>query len=247
MTNPLGHTRTVIARNHAMIAPDTHVIAPLTGWRNTPGAVLIAPDMGAGFCHYLAMLSRESSFTGQTEYVERFILVREGAGKIVLDRKTHALKPGSFAFIAPNVPHEITTTKAMKLIVFEKVYQPIEAAVEPKSVVGHIDNRPASPFMGDPDAMLAALLPGDESFDLAVNLFTFKPGAALPLVESHVFEHGLYMTQGQGIYRLDNQWFPVQENDVIWMGPFCPQWFCAYGKGPAQYLYSKNINRNPIA
>lgn len=247
MTNPLGHTRTVIARNHAMIAPDTHVIAPLTGWRNTPGAVLIAPDMGAGFCHYLAMLSRESSFTGQTEYVERFILVREGAGKIVLDRKTHALKPGSFAFIAPNVPHEITTTKAMKLIVFEKVYQPIEAAAEPKSVVGHIDNRPASPFMGDPDAMLAALLPGDESFDLAVNLFTFKPGAALPLVESHVFEHGLYMTQGQGIYRLDNQWFPVQENDVIWMGPFCPQWFCAYGKGPAQYLYSKNINRNPIA
>lgn len=246
MTHPLGHTRTVIARNHALIAPDSHVIAPLIGWRQTPGAVLISPDMGAGFCQYIARLTRESAFIGQLEYIERFLFVRSGDGQLVIDGKTHALRPGSFAFAAPNTPHEITTSTAMELIIFEKAYQAIESADEPMSVVGHIDERAASAFMGDSDAMLATLLPGDDSFDLAVNLFTFKPGAALPLVESHVFEHGLYMTQGSGIYRLGNDWFPVQEHDVIWMGPFCPQWFCAYGKGPAQYLYSKNINRNPI-
>ena len=34
--------------------------------------------------------------------------------------------------------------------------------------------------MGDPDAILKVLLPRDPRFDLAVNVFTFQPGAALP-------------------------------------------------------------------
>ena len=32
--------------------------------------------------------------------------------------------------------------------------------------------------------------------------------------------------------------------DAIWMGPFCPQWCCAYGTGPAKYLIYKDWNRD---
>jgi (S)-ureidoglycine aminohydrolase len=102
------------------------------------------------------------------------------------------------------------------------------------------------PFLGDPDALLQTLLPPDRAFDLAVNVFTFRPGAALPLVEVHVMEHGLLMLAGQGVYRLADAWYPVRQGDVIWMAPFCPQWFVAMGKEPARYLYYKDVNRDPL-
>ncbi len=60
-----------------------------------------------------------------------------------------------------------------------------------------------------------------------------NPERRLPLVEVHVMEHGLLMLEGQGVYRLGDDWYPVRQGDVIWMAPFCPQWFVAMGKGPS--------------
>ena len=54
------------------------------------------------------------------------------------------------------------------------------------------------------------------------------------------------MLEGQGVYRLGDDWYPVRKGDVIWMAPFCPQWFVAMGKGPARYLYYKDVNRDPM-
>ena len=85
----------------------------------------------------------------------------------------------------------------------------------------------------------------DPAFDMAVNIFTYRPGATLPFVEHHIMEHGLLMLAGQGVYRLENEWYPVREGDVIWMAPYCPQWFVAMGDSPASYLYYKNVNRLP--
>jgi (S)-ureidoglycine aminohydrolase len=56
-------------------------------------------------------------------------------------------------------------------------------------------------------------------------------------------EHGLLMLSGQGVYRLEDSWYPVAAGDVIWMAPYCPQWFVAMGKSPASYLYYKDVNR----
>ena len=81
---------------------------------------------------------------------------------------------------------------------------------------------------------------------MAVNIFTYDPGAALPFVETHVMEHGLLMLAGAGVYRLEDEWYPVQAGDVIWMAPFCPQWFVALGTEPAIYIYYKNVNRSPL-
>ena len=51
---------------------------------------------------------------------------------------------------------------------------------------------------------------------------TYQPGAALSQVEIHYMEHGLLMLKGGGIYRLGDQWYPMQAGDFIWMAPFCP-------------------------
>ena len=48
---------------------------------------------------------------------------------------------------------------------------------------------------------------------------------------------------GDGIYRMEDSWYPVQAGDAIWMTPYCAQWFVAMGKTPASYLYYKDVNR----
>jgi len=85
----------------------------------------------------------------------------------------------------------------------------------------------------------------DASFDFAVNVMNFEPGATLPMVEIHFMEHGLLMLAGGGIYRLGEQWYSVKAGDFIWMAPHCPQWFGALGKTPAKYLIYKDWNRQP--
>ena len=51
---PFGFTRTAVQRDHAFIAPDSHVTGPLPRWEQTGGVVLISPRMGAGFTQFLA-------------------------------------------------------------------------------------------------------------------------------------------------------------------------------------------------
>jgi (S)-ureidoglycine aminohydrolase len=95
-----------------------------------------------------------------------------------------------------------------------------------------------------PELVLKRLLPDDLVFDLAMNIFTFPPGFALPVTETHVMEHGLYMLEGQGLYYLGRDWHEVNAGDFIWMGPYCPQSFYATSSDPSRYIYYKNVNRD---
>jgi (S)-ureidoglycine aminohydrolase len=135
---------------------------------------------------------------------------------------------------------------ASRLCVFEKRYESLPGVAAPGTLVGNERDVRGEPFLGDSDALLQVLLPDEPAFDLAVNVFTYRPGATLPMVEVHVMEHGLLMLEGQGVYRLADSWYPVREGDAIWMAPYCPQWFVAMGKGPARYLYYKDVNRDPL-
>ena len=98
--------------------------------------------------------------------------------------------------------------------------------------------------MGVEELRLKKLLPDDLAYDLAMNIFTFPSGYSLPVIETHVMEHGLYMLEGQGLYYLGDAWREVGAGDFIWMGPYCPQGFFATGSEPARYIYYKNVNRD---
>ena len=236
--NPLGHTRTVVRRNHAVIAPDSHVVAALAGWDRARGVVLISPAMGAGFVQYLAHLEAGNSSAGAAAGVERFLYVMQG--KVTVEGRE--LGVGGYAYFPADRAHRIEARGAAKVLVIEKVFEP-GGAGRPEAVVEEEVAVASSPFMGDPDAQLKLLLPDSPAYDMAVNVFTYRPGAMLPQVECHVMEHGLVMLQGMGVYRLDDQWYPVQAEDVIWMAPYCPQWFIAGGKQASRYLYYKDVNR----
>ncbi len=128
---------------------------------------------------------------------------------------------------------------------FRKIFEPHPDLDVPPIVSGHARDVPDEAFMGNERARLQTLLPIDPRYDLAINIFTYQPGATLPFVETHIMEHGLLMLSGQGIYRLENDYYPVEAGDAIWMAPYCPQWFAAIGDVSASYLYYKDIHRLP--
>ena len=45
------HTRTTVRRDHAVIAPDTHVAGPVPGWSGAEHVLLIAPADGRALHH----------------------------------------------------------------------------------------------------------------------------------------------------------------------------------------------------
>jgi (S)-ureidoglycine aminohydrolase len=247
---PFGTTRSRVTRNYALITPDTHVNSPLVGWRNASAVVHIAPEMGARFTQYTATLESDAVSASPGMGVERFVFVLEGAVHLKTGGQSQDLGAGQFAFLPSDMLHEITTSHSAKspaarLAVFEKMYQ-AGAAATPTVRIGNQKDFRGEEFQNDPALRLQTLLPIEPQFDMAVNIFTYDSGGHLPQVEIHVMEHGLLMLEGAGIYRLGDEWFPVQAGDVIWMASYCPQWFVAMGKQPARYLYYKDIHRDRL-
>jgi (S)-ureidoglycine aminohydrolase len=246
-----GTTRSRVTRNYALITPDTHVTSPLVGWRNASAVVHISPEMGARFTQYTATLESDAVSASPGTGVERFVYVLDGAVHLNVGGQSTDLGAGQFAFIPPDTLHEFTTGRgakspAARLAVFEKRYQ-LGAAAAPGVRIGHGKDFSGNVFQNDPALRLQTLLPIEPQFDMAVNIFTYDSGGHLPQVEIHVMEHGLLMLEGTGIYRLGDEWFPVQAGDVIWMASYCPQWFVAMGKQPARYLYYKDIHRDRLS
>lgn len=238
----LGHTRSVSARNHALITPDTFVRAPLPGMRNATAIVHAAPAIGAAFTQYTAEFAAGGSLGPALG--QRFLYVLEGAVTLAVARKRHTLAAGGYAYL-PAIAHTVTAAAPARVSVIEKPYEPLAGTKAPGVIVGDETKIAGSPLNGDDWLTVRKLLPDEFPFDFQVNTMEFRPGATLPMVEVHVMEHGLVMLEGGGIYRLDDRWYPVTQGDFIWMGPYCPQWFGALGKTPAKYLLYKDWNRHP--
>ena len=57
--------------------------------------------------------------------------------------------------------------------------------------------------------------PDDLRHDMHVNIVTLAAGAVIPFAETHVMEHGLYILEGKGVYRLNQDWVEVEAGDFI--------------------------------
>jgi (S)-ureidoglycine aminohydrolase len=248
MSELFGHTRTVVRPRYALITPDGFVPSTLPGWKNAVVIVNISPVLnGPRFAQLQISLDETSSGAGNTGALEHFYFVVAGKCVAKIGGKKVALTTGSYAFVPPKTDFQFDdATQGTKLLVFQKQFQPLAGAKKIGVTVGHESDVTGNPFLGNEDARLQVLLPDELAFDMAVNIFTYQPGATLPFVETHIMEHGLLMLRGQGVYRLDADFHPVTAGDVIWMASYCPQWFVAMGKTPASYIYYKDVNRAPL-
>ncbi len=242
------HSRTTVRPDHAVIAPDGHVTGPVPGWSGAEHVQLIAPPMGARFSMALVRLQAggvagpPAAGCGRAVYVLDGVLALEAG-----EGRRYELGPGGVAYVPPGEAHSLTAATRVRACVIDKPHTILAGAARGRPVIEDATRLTPQDLLGDPRVRVTTLLPEDDALDLALNLMTFDPGASLPFVETHVMEHGLLVLEGSLVYRLGDSWYPVGAGDAIWMGPFCPQWCCAYGTGPASYLIYKDWNRDVMA
>jgi len=244
MSIPYGQTRTRIARRHALIAPDGHVKSEVPGITGAATIILINPALGAKFAQLLLTFETGGGAAMPANELQTVGYFETGGGVVTAGGAKQRVAAGVSFFSPAGESWSISSRKrGSRVSLFQKKFAPLEGQANPKGIIGDATTVPGEPLLGDPDVRLQTLLPDRLAFDLAVNILTYQPGATLPFVETHVMEHGLLMLAGQGVYRLEESWYTVAAGDVIWMAPFCPQWFVAMGKTPASYLYYKDVNR----
>ncbi|GAA3995197.1 (S)-ureidoglycine aminohydrolase [Hymenobacter fastidiosus] len=239
-------TRSVVKRNHAIIAPDGYINSVVPGWTNCTVNVIINEQLGARLAQTLVTLRAGGQLTGQTQASQIFFFVVEGQCEVSVGSQDRTLTPGQYVYVPVGQHYRFQNPiEGTQLLTFHKVYEPLEGHATPAVFFGERDLAKAPVYMNDEALRIQELLPNELGFDMAVNIFTYRTGGHLPMVETHIMEHGLMYLQGQAIYMLDNEWYPVRKGDSIWMAPYCQQWATAMGQEDSVYIYYKNVNRFP--
>ena len=242
MKPSLGQTRSDIRRNHALLTPESHEWITQPDWPGAELAYLITPDMGAKFAMGLVRCADGlTDIPPAPEGIARFIFVLQGEIGFATGP---TLQPDGYAFLPPNEPLTLNASAGASFVLFE--WRFLARGDIPAPVFGAVADIEGTPLRGDDWLMVQKMLPTDAGFDGEFNIMNFHPGASLAYVETHFMEHGLLMLDGGGVYRLDDQWYPVGAGDAIWMGSHVPQWFGALGREPSRYLIYKNYNRAPL-
>ncbi len=246
MSRLTANTRTVVKHNYALITEDSYVGSVMPGWENVDIRVVINPDMGAFISQHLIKLNNKSKVKDKTISTQVCYYVISGKCKFTVGGKTEQLTQGGYVYIPIGQDYEIKGQSKAELVAFYQPYEYLEGHDLPKVYFGNSNKVKKELYLNDPQLHMQYLLPDNLSMDFGVNIFTYNTGGNLPFVETHIMEHGLLYLQGEGIYRLDNDYYHVTKGDTIWMAPYCPQWFTAMGKQDAVYIYCKNVNRHSI-
>ncbi len=243
----LGHTRSAHRRDYLLQTPDSFVRIPLPCLTGAVAIVHTGAAAGAAFAEFTVEF--DPGGTLGSAGLQRFVYVLDGELTLRAPQAEHSLSAGAYAYVPAWMTHVIIASAGGRAVVIERRSCGGEAATDgcgPRLVVGREEACAATALGADRDVQVRSLMPDGDEYDFAVNTMTYQPGAALSQVEVHVMEHGLLMLEGGGIYRLGDDWHPVEAGDFMWMAPFCPQWFGAIGKTPAKYLIYKDWNQHPL-
>ena len=183
---------------------------------------------------------------------ESVVFVVGGTVSLTLEGSEHRLAPGGYAFLAPGEAWSVrnTDTNPATFHWIRKRYEPAPGLDAPASfVTNEQDIAPlAMPDTNGAWATTRFVDVTDLRHDMHVTIVTFEPGGLIPFAETHVMEHGLYVLEGKGVYRLNGDWVEVEAGDFMWLRAFCPQACYAGGPGRFRYLLYKDMNRHmPLA
>ncbi|MER1997765.1 MAG: bifunctional allantoicase/(S)-ureidoglycine aminohydrolase [Arthrobacter sp.] len=227
------------------------VASVLPEWQGTRAWILNRPVAGGAvtFAQYLMEVvpGGGSRAPEPQPHVESFIFVLDGGPlTVTIDGEPHGLGPGGFAYLPPERVWEAGNdgSKPARFLWIRKAYEPLAGHI-PAVVVGQESELEpvAMPGTGNKWRTTRMLPVDDLAYDMHVNVVTFEPGASIPFAETHVMEHGLYILEGKGVYRLNADWVEVQEGDYLSLRAFCPQACYAGGPSNFRYLLYKDVNR----
>lgn len=248
--NDILINRSVIKKNNfALIEPDGLVKNVIPGFEDCAVTILGSPQLGASFVDYLVTLEgngRHEKGFGE-KGIEVFVYVIEGSIKASADEESFELTEGGYLFCPDGVKLYFENNnkgEQSKLFLYKRRYMPLEGH-EAYVVSGNVNDIEYKNYEGMEDVGVKDLLPADLGFDMNFHILSFQPGASHGYIETHFQEHGAYLLTGEGMYNLDNVWYPVKKGDYLFMGGYSMQAAYAVGRGePLSYVYSKDCNRD---
>ena len=211
---------------------------PLTGFAETFSQYIVEVSPGGG-----------SDWPETDSNAEAAFFVVQGDLTLEVSGKKHRLASGGFAFMPAGQPYTVRN-KSKKPVTFHwirKAYESLEGLDPPDVIITSDKDVPPTP-MPDTDGRWATTRffdPDDMRYDMHITIVTLKPGAVIPFLETHVMEHGLYVLEGKGVYKLNEDWVEVEAGDFMWLRAFCPQACYAGGPENFRYLLYKDVNRHP--
>lgn len=241
--------RSVIKKgNYALIEPDGLVKNVIPGFVNCESTILASPKLGASFVDYLVTVNKDGGNNAGfgEEGVEVFVYVVDGNIEAKADEEAFNLTEGGYLFCPSGVKlyFENKEESPAVLYLYKRRYDAIEGH-QARVVSGNANDIEYTDYEGMADVGVKDLLPTDLGFDMNFHILSFQPGASHGYIETHFQEHGAYILSGQGMYNLDNNWYPVKKGDYLFMGAYSPQAAYAVGRGDSlTYVYSKDCNRD---
>lgn len=210
--------------------------------------ILVTPKQGADYIMSEYLL-RPGGGTVEPIHdgLETFLFLISGSLKLTVNDVQHGLIEGGYAWIPPQQSIEFSANgdDVSQLLWFQRPYLPFKKGTIPEAIIGNENDVPAIPEVDiNPEKQL---IPYDTpGFDMAFNLIVIPPGGFYGLVEQHAWEHAMYMLDGEGFLWLNGQSFQVKENDFIYIAPYVPEWFCAYGMQdkPVRFLLYWDWNQD---
>ena len=179
---------------------------------------------------------------------EGVLFVVEGELTVTLDGVARVLAPGGYAYLPASSRWTArnASAAAVRFHWIRKAYEAVEGLALPDPIFSN-EKDVAPNAMPGTDGRWATTRfvdPEDLRYDMHVNIVTIAPGAVIPFMETHVMEHGLYVLEGKGVYRLNQDWVEVEAGDYMWLRAFCPQACYAGGPSNFRYLLYKDVNRH---
>lgn len=228
------------------------VTSQLPFWENTRLWVLSRPMSGFSetFSHYIMEVSPQggSERPESDPTAQSALFVLEGNLELTVENTQYQLVPGSFVYIPAGTQWQIKNSQnePARFNWIRKIWQPVEGLEKPPfMIVNEQDIVPtAMPDTGGRWATTRFIDVDDMRHDMHITVVTFQPGGIIPFMETHVMEHGLYVLQGKGVYKLNEDWIEVEAGDYMWLRAFCPQACYAGGSEPFRYLLYKDMNRH---
>lgn len=259
LNNQIGYrtsllsTRSVIKKgNWVLLEPDGLVKNAIPGYQNCDVTILGSPEMGATFADYLVTVHAGGKNTGiGGDGIESFLYVVSGSVSVKNDTDEAVLTEGGYIYspASNNITFEANSETDSVLYVYRRRYSSLNGSTT-STVIGNTNDLPWISYEGMTNCYVKDLLPaaGNFDFDMNMHILKFHLGASHGYIETHVQEHGMLFLSGKAMYRLDEDWVPVQKGDYIFMDAYCPQ--ACYGVGdegidePCVYIYSKDCNRD---
>ncbi len=98
---------------YSILPASNRVFSYLPGFKDVQAQVLAAEQLGARFVEYELFVQPKGGTTGpRVEELEHFFFVLEGRLEFRLDGSKHSLKKGSFCWLPPSLPFQLTNPSA---------------------------------------------------------------------------------------------------------------------------------------